>query len=237
MLRHHPIRKSLLLAGAALLVVAQAPGFDVVLDPSDVAKSLAEIERLSQTSRTAAGEKAQLDALYNMGDRVLDLVDLMNKDRYSHGTVDPSLVALIQRRLKLQGIAIIADAGGYHYDLGAYHEYVRRAPRGARVADAKFVVIGFDEPGETVPSLEKSIADKVRFLREYPTYSKAPLVKFLLAQQHVHLSRAYAAQKNQLRSDQQTKIAADLYREIVRLYPTSAEADAAKDFLDQTAAK
>jgi hypothetical protein len=222
------------LSSLVLLLAVSAQSFDVILDPAEVTKSLAEIERLSRLSRVGPDPKSQLDALYEMGERVLDLIDLMNKDKYSHGATDPSLAGLIERRLKQSGVVVSGDARGYHYDLAAFREYLRRAPQGERVADARYVLIGFDDPAESIPLLNKSITDKMLFIHDYPRYSKMPLVKFLLAQQHVQLGRAYAAQKKHVESERQNQIARNLYRQITKLYPKTPEAEAAADYLEQT---
>ncbi|HEV2689297.1 MAG TPA: hypothetical protein VGV35_12110, partial [Bryobacteraceae bacterium] len=182
-------------------------------------------------------QAAQLDALYEMGERALDLADLMTRDKASHGAVDPSLASLIERRLKEYGIAFTLDATGYHYDLAAFREYLRRAPSGKRAVDARYVLIGFDEPGDNIAKLQASIAAKERFIRDYPKFSEMSLVKFLLAQQHVRLARAYAAAKKQTLSDRQRKIAEALYREIVKLYPNSQEAEPAADYLSEAGVK
>ncbi len=146
------------LAGLILLCVAPALTFDVVLDPAEVNKFLVEIERLSQASKAASDQKLQLEDLYAMGERVLELVELMNKDRYSHGAADPSLVGIIERRLRPQGVAIGEDAAGYHYDLGVSafantFAGLRRAVSGRRTRIS--VLIGFDEPGDNVGLLNK----------------------------------------------------------------------------------
>jgi len=103
--------------------------------------------------------------------------------------------------------------------------------------DARYVLIGFDEPGENIPRLQKSIADKERFIHDYPKFSEMSLVKFLLAQQHVRLARLYAAGKQQALSDQQRRIARYLYQQIVKLYPQSPEAEPAQDYLNENPAK
>lgn len=198
---------------------------------------LAEIGSLYQASKSEKTENIRLNNLYEMGERALDLADLMTKDKDSHGTVDPSLAALIQRRLDQYGIKFALDKMGYHYDLAAFKEYLRRAPNGERAADAHYVLIGFDEPGDDIPRLEQSIRDKERFMRQYPKFSEMSLVEFLLAQQHVRLARLYAAQNRQPAAAQQRKIAQGLYTEIVRKYPKSEEAEAAADYLQQTGAK
>jgi hypothetical protein len=226
-----------LLFAACLALFVPARAFDVILDPKEVNKLLNEIGKFYEESRNAPQPKDRLDALYEMGERTLDLADLMSKDRASHGSIDPSLAAVIQRRLKPYGINIVGDSLGYHYDLAAFQEYLRRAPAGERAADARYVLIGFDEPGENIPALEKSIAGKEGFIRQYPDYSEMSLVKFMLAQQHVRIARLYNARKNAALSARHKRQAADLYRQIVKLYPQSEEAEAAADYLAQTGAK
>ena len=213
------------LVGLVALAIS-ANCFDVILDPAEVTKLLAEIGNFREESKN-------LDALYDMGELVLDLTELMNKDLQSHGASDPNMIALIFGKFKEYGITVTKDASGYQYDLAAFHEYLRRAPAGKRAASARYVLIGFDEPGDDVGRLRKSIADKERFIRDYPRFSEMSLVKFLLAQQHYRLGRVYASQKNQALSDQQKKIAQELYRQIVKLYPKSPEAEAAADWLAQ----
>ena len=222
------IRHTSALVGLIALAIS-ANCFDVILDPAEVTKLLAEIGRFHQESRNPG-------ALYEMGERVLDLTELMNKDLQSHGASDPAMIGSIMSKFKECGITVTKDASGYQYDLAAFHEYLRRAPTGKRAASARYVLIGFDEPGDDVARLQKSIADKERFIRDYPRFSEMSVVKFLLAQQHYRLGRVYASQKNQALSDEQKKIARDLYRQIVRLYPKSPEGEAAADWLAQTGA-
>ena len=209
-----------------------ARAFDVILDPRQVSQLLAEIAKFKSESENGKDKDAQLDALYEMGERVLDLTDLMTQDLESHGSNDPSLVALIERRLKEQGVVIAKYAAGYHYDMAAFREYLRRAPSGKRAVDARYALIGFDEPGDDVAALQKSIAAKERFIREYPKYADVSVAELLLAQQHNHLARVYSAQHKQALSDQQRKLAQDQYRRIIRLYPSSEEAETARDALN-----
>ncbi len=60
------------------------------------------------------------------------------------------------------------------------------------------------------------------------------LVKFLLAQQHVRLARLYAAQKNAAAGAEQQKVAQDLFRQIVKQFPKSPEAEEAAGNLAQS---
>jgi hypothetical protein len=213
-------------------LAGSARAFDVILNPGQVGKLLAEIAKFHSESETDKDAEAQLAALYEMGERVLDLTDLMTQDLQSHGASDSSLVALIERRLKEQGVVVTKYAAGYHYDLAAFREYLRRAPSGKQAVDARYVLIGFDEPGDDVAALQKSITGKERFIRDYPKYQDVSVAELLLAQQHNQLARVYAAQHKQVLSDQERKLAQEQYRRIIRLYPSSAEAETARDALN-----
>ena len=208
-----------------------ARAFDVILDPAQVSQLLAEIARFHQESENGKDRAAQLEALWEMGERVLDLTELMTQDLESHGSNDPSMIGLIERRLKEQGVTIAKYAAGYHYDLAAFREYLKRAPSGPKAVDARYVLIGFDEPGDDAAAIQKSIAEKQRFIREYPKYADVSVAELLLAQQYNHLARVYSAQYKAALSDQQRKLAQEQYRRIIRLYPKSEEAGTARDAL------
>jgi hypothetical protein len=227
----HAKYNTFLAAGLWLCLTGAAHAFDVILDLRQVSQLLAEIARFHNESENGKDKEAQLDALYEMGERVLDLTDLMTRDLESHGANDPSLIALIERRLKEQGVVVTRYAAGYHYDLAAFREYLRRAPSGKQAMDARYVLIGFDEPGDDVAALQKSITAKERFIHDYPKYPDVSVAELLLAQQHNRLARVYAGQHKQALSDQQRKLAEEQYRRIIRLYPSSEEAETARDAL------
>src|SRR2546427_12193095 len=103
----------------------------------------------------------------------------MNLDVPSHGT---SLYAdLLVRRLSEYGIRVTrAEANArYVYDQAAFQEYVRREPRGRRVAEAKFRVIAHafygsvgSDPAELVDSdvgqLRRAVGREQSCLKEHP---------------------------------------------------------------------
>jgi hypothetical protein len=216
---------------AALVLAGCATAFDVVLDPTKVNQLLGEIAKFHDEWKSGKTKEVQSEALFEMGERVLDLTELMTQDLQSHGTVDRNLVALIDRRLKEDGIAISKVGASYVYDLAAFREYLRLAPSGARALEARYVLVGFDEPGDDVTGLQKSIAAKEAFIRDYPKYADIAVVELLLAQQHTHLARVYSTQKKDTLSGQQRKAAQERYQRIVKLYPASEEAETAKDAL------
>ena len=97
--------------------------------------------------------------------------------------------------------------------------------------DARYALVGFDDPGDDVAALQKSIAAKESFIRNYPKYEDISVAELLLAQQHIHLARVYSAQHQTALSEQQRKLARERYQRIVRLYPKSEEAETARDAL------
>jgi ribosomal protein S6 len=202
------VDKLLVAAVLALSIAGRAVAFDVVLDPKRVSQLLAEITKFHDDWKNGKTKQAQLDGLYEMGERVLDLTELMTQDLSSHGNNDQSLIALIERRLKENGVVISRVKAGYAYDLAAFREYVRLAPTGGRALEARYVLVGFDEPGEDVAGLLKSMSAKEAFIRDYPTQKKDAL------------------------SEQQRKAAQDRYRRIIRLYPSTEEAETARDALN-----
>ena len=230
------VRKVHLLGVLSLaMAVAGIPSlcFDVILDPKEVMQLLAEIGKLQEDSLKARTQAARLEALYQTGERALALTTLMTRDVQSHGASDPSLVGLIMRRLKEYGIEVRSDAQGYYYDLAAFREYVKRAPTGKRAQDARFALIAFAESGKEIGALEESIAEKQRFLLDYPRYPDLSIIHMLLAQDHLRLGRIYSSQKNTVLGEKHQQTAEEIYRKIVKLYPKSPEAEAAADYLSQ----
>ncbi|MCU1258586.1 MAG: hypothetical protein JWO80_1471 [Bryobacterales bacterium] len=209
-----------------------AKAFDIILDPRKVSQLLSEIANFHQEWKTGKTREVQLHGLFEMGERVLDLTDLMTQDLDSHGASDSSLVALIERRLKENGIAIVKIKAGYHYDLAAFREYLRLSPSGSHALEAHYVLAGFDEPGDDVAGLRKSIAAKENFIRDYPKYPDVAVIELLLAQQHTQLARVYSALKQDELSQRQRMAAQERYRRIIKLYPSSEEAQTARDALN-----
>jgi len=220
-----------LTVAALFCFICPVLAFDIILDPQIVSRLLAEIAKLSDESKSAPKPQDREAALYEMGERVLDLTDLMTQDLESHGFNDANLVGVIERRLKERGIAISKSKAEWQYDMAAFREYIRVAPNGPRALDARYALVGFDEPGDDIAALQKSIAAKERFIRDYPKYGDVSVVELLLAQQRTHLARVYEARHQNTLGAEQRKLARERYERIVRLYPKSEEAETARDAL------
>src|SRR4029453_9039171 len=86
------------------------------------------------------------------------------------------------------------------YDLAAFADYVRRAPRGRWAPEAKFRLIarkfyatlGTDPAtlvGTDVGALLAALAEEERVLAEHPPHERADTVRFFVAVDHYRIAR------------------------------------------------
>jgi hypothetical protein len=231
-----------LLAVLAALGVSEA---HVLLDGETVRPLLLDIARYRKDAQDGPSEAARLEALYSLGDKVLALCDLMNLDATAHGT---SLYAeLLVRRLHEHGIQIgrAERRQRYVYDMAAFHEYLRRSPRGPRAADAGFRLIAQafhgsvgGDPADLVDSdveqLRRAIGREEAFLTQHPRSERRKEVRFFLAMDYYRLSRH---SRDPVTAAKYEKRAGRALREIVEEYPGTAEARAAEAAVEALAAQ
>jgi hypothetical protein len=232
---------ALIRAGLALgLVLAATPvPAHVVLDAESVQEILTRVARSHAASRTAGPEGAA--ALFALGEAVEALVERMNHDVRAHGRASLFAQALV-RRLEAYG-ARVTQAGPartYDYDLGAFEDYLRRAPAGPRAAEARFKLIARrfhgsigSDPAQLadgdVAGLLRAVAAEERFLRDHPSHDRARQVRFFLAVDY------YRAARNLPDPGQAREFAARARRELERVLagpPGPAEERAAATLLE-----
>jgi hypothetical protein len=151
----------------------------------------------------AAGptESDRAEAMFRLGETVETLVAALNLDVAAHGTRD-LFAELVVRRLQAHAldVAWAPREGRYVYDLAAFADYVRRAPRGRWAPEAKFRLIarrfyatlGTDPAtlvGTDVGALLAALAEEERFLGEHASHERAGTVRFFLAVDHYRLAR------------------------------------------------
>lgn len=172
----------------------------VVLDGEIARPILVDITRDLRDAREGANEAARLEALFLVGQRVDQLVELMNLDLLAHGR---SLFGeLLIRRLADHGIRVvfIERSARYAPDLAPFEAYLRQSPSGPRAADAKFRVIAelfqrsagrrADEiPDGGLEELRDAVARKEAFLRDHPGDGRTGDVRFFLAMDYYRLFR------------------------------------------------
>jgi hypothetical protein len=154
----------------------------------------------------AAGptESDRAEAMFRLGETVETLVAALNLDVAAHGTRD-LFAELVVRRLRAHAldVAWAPREGRYVYDLAAFGDYVRRAPRGRWAPEAKFrfiarrfyATLGADPAtlvGTDVGALLAALADEERFLREHASHERAGTVRFFLAVDHYRIARNVA---------------------------------------------
>jgi hypothetical protein len=151
----------------------------------------------------AAGptESDRAEAMFRLGETVETLVAALNLDVAAHGTRD-LFAELVVRRLRAHALEVAwaPRKGRYVYDLAAFADYVRRAPRGRWAPEAKFRLIarrfyatlGTDPAtlvGTDVGALLAALAEEERFLGEHASHERAGTVRFFLAVDHYRLAR------------------------------------------------
>ena len=226
-----------------LLVMAVLNSSDahVILDGEVVQAILLDITRYLKETKAGMTEEARSEALYLLGEKAQHLVELMNMDLMSHGK---SLYAeLIVKRLQEYGIRItlVERDKRYVYNLAAFHEYLKRSPRGKRAADIRFRLIaeafyrsigkdGAELVDTDLDGLRKAILQKEAFLKEYPSYEKTREVRFFLAMDYYRL---YKNSPDLATGRKYEKLSAQTLQEIVKEYPGTAEARAAEITLER----
>ena len=151
----------------------------------------------------AAGptESDRAEAMFRLGETVETLVAALNLDVAAHGTRD-LFAELVVRRLRAHAldVAWAPRKGRYVYDLAAFADYVRHAPRGRWVPEAKFRLIarrfyatlGTDPAAlvdTDVSGLLAALAEEERFLGEHASHERAGTVRFFLAVDHYRIAR------------------------------------------------
>jgi hypothetical protein len=162
---------------------------------------LGEIADHRRAAAQAPTERERAEALFRLGQAAERLVDAVNQDVATHGTRD-LFAEVVVKRLQANGlnVAWTAVEKRYVYDLVAFDEYLRRAPRGPWAAEAKFRLIarrfyatlGADPAvlaGIDVAGLLGAVTEAERFLSEHPTHERTGTVRFFVAVDHYRIAR------------------------------------------------
>jgi hypothetical protein len=191
------VKRALATLGLWLAVAHSAAGHDV----EQAEARLAEIASHRQLAAAGPTEGERTEAVFRLGETVEGLVEALNRDVTAHGTRD-LLAELVVRRLQAHGLGVTWAPGAnrYVYDLAAFTEYLRLAPRGRWAPEAEFrllarrfyATLGADPAalvGTDVAGLLDAVAGAERFLREHASHERAPSVQFFLGIDHYRLAR------------------------------------------------
>ncbi len=219
----------------SLAVITPAQGH-VVLDPEIAGAMLVAIAGQLKASREAPAEDARVEALYLLGERVHQLVEMMNTDVLAH---EQSLYGqLVAQRLSDLGIHVVFvdRRRRYVYDLSPLEQYLQRAPQGPRAAEVKFRLIAETfhrslgtHPGDLAEGSVESLAQAVRreesFIADHPTHPKLREVRFFLAIDYYRLHRNSPDPRN---ATKYRALARTALKAIIQDYPGTAEARSAE---------
>lgn len=230
---------------AAFIALAAAPGpahCHTVLDPDVAQAMLAEIAGYEKSARTESSRQARAEALFKLGVRVGDLVDLLNQDLASHGGANP-LAGLLIKRLAEYGVRIAYSESHerFGYDQGAFREYLKLAPNGPHAAEARYRILaeGFratvkSGPAAVAPadrdSVVHAVAEEENFLRDYPGHPRTKEVRFFLGVDCYRLSRNVV---DPAKARQYARCAKQNLERVAEEYPGSIEARASSTLVEE----
>jgi len=227
------------LAGAMLVLALSSPAMGHDIERAEVL--LGEIAAHRGAAAAGPTESDRAEATFKLGETVETLVAALNLDVTAHGTRD--LVAeLVVRRLRAHtlDVAWAPREGRYVYDLAAFADYVRRAPRGRWAPEAKFRLIarrfyatlGADPAtlvGTDVGALLAALAEEERFLAEHGSHERATTVRFFLAVDHYRIARNVT---DPVRAREHTRQARQALQQTVERSTQAFEVRAAQTLLE-----
>jgi len=191
------VRRALTAIALGLALAAPASAHDIERAEA-LLRDIAEHRRAIAEAPT---DSERTEAVFRLGDSVETLVDAVNTDVAAHGARG-LFAELVVKRLHGHGLSVTwaPRESRYVYDLAAFQEYLRRAPRGLRAPEASFRLIarrfyatlGPDPSAlvETdVAGLLRAVADQERFVREHATHARVGTVRFFLAVDQYRLAR------------------------------------------------
>lgn len=191
------------LVATGLLLALAAPAWGPPAWGHDIERAEALLGEIAAYRRAAADgptEHERAEATFRLGETVEILVAALNRDTAAHGR--DMVGELLVRRLRAHALEVAwaERAGRYEYDLAAFADYLRRAPRGRWAPEAKFQLIArrfyatlSPDPaalvGTDVGALLGALAEEERFLAEHATHERAGTVRFFLAVDHYRIAR------------------------------------------------
>ena len=228
--------------GAAALGLAIPACGHGVLSPELAQNMLIGIAQLQHEANAPASLKLRAHANCQLGEKVEQLVEVLNQDAPAHGGSDP-LVDLLLKRLEGYQVSIAFFAGErkYAYDMTAWRTCVKLDPSGVEASNARYKLIAqryyamlASDPGvlknTNVAGVLEAIGDQESFLKDYPRHPKSTALHFFLGINHYRLVRN---PNDSVRVREHQARAQAYFLQVVADAPKSVEARAASVLLEK----
>jgi len=222
-------------AAIGMVLVAAAAQADVIMSAPALNATLKTLERLKR--QTAASVKPDREeALFQLGVDADGLASIMNLEVESHGMQERELLDLALSRTKELGVGVAynRDKKKFFYDGAAFAEYLKEAPRGAHAAAAEFKLLSYrfyQSSATDIAALVAAVDAKKRFLARYPGFGANAELRLYLAVDYRDLHRRYLEAGDDANAATCRQLARAECLRIVRQYPRTEQADAARQLL------
>ena len=222
-------------AAIVMVLIAAAAQADVIISAPALNATLKTLERLKrQTAAQARPDREE--ALFQLGVEADRLASIMNLEVESHGMQERELLDIALGRTKELGVGVAynRDKKKFFYDGAAFAEYLTEAPRGAHAAAAEFKLLSYrfyQSAATDIAPLVASADAKKRFLARYPGFDANAELRLYLAVDYRDLHRRYLEAGDHANAATCRQLARAQCLRIVRQYPRTEQADAARQLL------
>jgi TolA-binding protein len=210
---------------------------DIIMSAAGLNDILKRMTRLTQQAQSAP-KPERTTALFEVGVEADGLANLMNREVEAHGMQERQLLDLALSRTKELGILIQYNKQkkSFFYDGSAFRQYLAEAPRGQHAAAAEFQLLSYQfyQSTSTDPqTLESAAAAKQRFLEKHPSFKGNPEMRLYLAIDYQDLYHLHRDAHDAARMERFYQRARTEFQRIVKLYPGTEQANAARQQLQK----
>ncbi len=221
-------------AVAAVVLIAAAAQADVIMSAAALNATLKKMESLKRQAEAPAPQRGE--ALFQLGAEADGLAAILNREVESHGMQERELLDLALSRTRELGIGIAynREKKKFFYDGAAFVQYVTEAPRGAHAAAAEFKLLSYQFYQLTptdIAAIGAAADAKTRFLARHPRFEANAELRLYLAVDYRDLHRRYVERHDRTSAAKYRQLARGECQRIVRLYPHTEQADAARQLL------
>lgn len=210
---------------------------DIIMSAAGLNAILKRMTKLNQQVQSAP-KSERATALFDLGVEADGLASLMNREVEAHGMQERELLDLALSRTKELGVVIqySRQKKSFFYDGSAFTQYLAEAPRGQHAAAAEFQLLSYQFYQSTstdAAALEAAAAAKQRFVEKHPTFKGNAEMRLYLAIDYRDLYHLYKDAHDAARMERFYQRTRSEFQRIVKLYPGTEQADAARQQLQK----